>query len=302
VRCLALALVLASVPGVASAQSTEFPCLDELEEAELEARERYIDERLQAGKTYARVWWYGQITLWAGVVAFQAIQAARSETRNKRFPNAVGLAGAGLTLLQLLVVPMTAAYAPQRYRRMPTETHPQRVARVRYGLESLERAAARQKLGGGLSAHALPLLWSSFWGTYNRRRFDPGPSQMTLIIGGGLLLSELRILSMPRRAIDDWEHARGSICGNVSAPRRTRRTVEDLDAERALDEEIEEEEWDAPVESPGSPDAAGDAEEAEGEEPDTGDSDDVGEDPEGDAAAQPSARVHLGPLGIRVLW
>ncbi|MEM9072349.1 MAG: hypothetical protein AAGE52_27835 [Myxococcota bacterium] len=216
-------VLLVGVCVVAAAPQVEaqdpYHCIDRLSDVEVRVRNEWLQERFDASKRRARWWWYGQITLWTGLATMQTVLAVRSDRVRDRFPNTVGTVGAWLTWLQLLVMPHTPAYAPQRFRRAPASTPEERKARLRYGLELLEQGAGRQELGGGPGAHFVPLLWSSFWGTYFSVRFEDAWLTARLV-GGGLLVSEFRILSMPQQAVRDWELARGMICGADYVPPR----------------------------------------------------------------------------------
>ncbi len=202
--------VLSSFSEVAA--QDPYGCIDRLSDAEVRVRNEWLQERFDLAKKRARGWWYGQIALWTGIAVAQTVLAVRADEVPDRFPNTLGAVGAWLTWLQLLVVPHTPAYAPQRFRRAPASTLQERRARLRYGLELLEEGAKRQSLVGGPRAHLVPVLWSGFWGTYISMRFRDVWTSARLI-GGGLLVTELRILSTPQQAVRDWEAARGMICG-----------------------------------------------------------------------------------------
>lgn len=213
---LAVSLLVLCAPSEAAAQDP-YGCIDRLSDAEVRVRNEWLQGRFDLAKKRARWWWYGQIALWTGIAVTQTVLAARSEEVPERFPNTVGAVGAWLTWLQLLVVPHTPAYAPQRFRRAPASTPQERRARLRYGLELLEEGAKRQALVGGPLAHLVPVLWSGFWGTYISLRFRDAWTSARLI-GGGLLVTEFRILSTPQQAVRDWEAARGMICGADYVP------------------------------------------------------------------------------------
>ena len=58
VRVVGLGLLLAVVQASAVEAQDPYSCLDELEEAELDARLALVDQRLQAHKLGARLWWW----------------------------------------------------------------------------------------------------------------------------------------------------------------------------------------------------------------------------------------------------
>lgn len=248
-------LLLVSVLAASASASAQEPdaCLDSLDDATVRMHNRWLEQRFDAAKLRARLYWYGQVLIWGGVSIMQTVLAATADKVPQRFPNTVGAVGAWLTTLQLVVMPVVSAFAPQRFRRQPRGTPEERRARLRYGLELLEKGANRAALQGGPAAHAVPFLWSAVWGTYISARFqDPWTS--VRLIGGGILLSEFRILSMPQQSVRDWEAIRGMICGAMYvAPYDD--TYDDLEEEEPVDEEWDDglDDLDPPDDQPPPP-------------------------------------------------
>ena len=241
-----LTLAICSAASSVTAAQEPYACLDSLDDATVRMHNRWLERRFDAAKLRARLYWYGQVLIWGGVSIMQTVLAATADDVPTRFPNTVGAVGAWLTTLMLVTMPVVSAFAPQRFRRQPRGSPEERRAALRYGLEMLERGANREALQGGPAAHALPLLWTAFWGPYISVRFQDALTSVRLI-GGGILLSEFRILSMPQQAVKDWEAIRGMICGAMYiAPYDDTYTMPTSD-------EPDDEEWDdgledAPVE------------------------------------------------------
>lgn len=235
-------VLMATVP--ASAQDPH-ACLESLDDATVRTHNRWLERRFDAAKVRARAYWYGQVLLWGGISIMQTVLAATADDVPQRFPNTVGAVGAWLTTLQLVVLPVTSAFAPQRFRRQPRGTPEERRAALRYGLEILEKSANREALQGGPAAHVVPFLWSAFWGSYISARFRDAWTSVRLV-GGGILVSEFRILSMPKQAVRDWEAIRGMICGAMYiAP------YDDTYSLPSADEpEDEPEDWDDGLDEP----------------------------------------------------
>lgn len=234
-----LLIIALSASSIAPALAQEpYACLDSLDDATVRNHNRWLERRFDAAKLRARLYWYGQVLLWGGISIAQTVLAATADDVPERFPNTVGAVGAWLTTLQLIVMPVTSAFAPQRFARQPRGTPEERRARLRYGLELLEKSANREALQGGPAAHVVPFLWSAFWGSYISARFKDAWTSVRLV-GGGILVSEFRILSMPQQAVRDWEAIRGMICGAMYiAPYDETYSMPDDEPE-----EIEEE-WD----------------------------------------------------------
>lgn len=223
---LGLLCVFAQPPS-AEAQDP-YSCLDELEEAELDARLALVDQRLQDHKLGARLWWYGWQAFFGAVVGYQTFETIRSEPGTvKRWASIIGTVGASLATIQMWILPLPAAYAPQRYRRMPTRTRAEREAKLRYGLESIETSATREALARGPGAHALPILWSATWATTLSLKFDD-PGRIAFLVVGGFVITQGRIWTGPQRAIGDWDQLRWTICEHEygRGPRRRARLDE----------------------------------------------------------------------------
>ncbi len=207
-------LVFVLCSATAASVSAQHPseCIDTLSDAEVEAQNRWLDNRFQAGKTRARLWWYGQMVLWGAIAAYQTVLAVTADDVPSRFPAVTGTVGAWLSFLQVTLIPQEAAFAPQRFRRHPAATPEDRREKLRYGLRLLERAAGRQTLGRGFMANVTPLLWTSFWTPYFSVRFKDPPQVLQLALGG-ILLSEFRIWTLPQQARWDWDVIRQMACG-----------------------------------------------------------------------------------------
>ena len=233
--------VATGLPSAASAQDP-FDCHADLDDGELDERLDLVDRRLQAGKAGARAWWYGWQAFFGAVFAYQLGSAITSEPGSERWATTIGTAGSFLALAQMWIVPQPAAYAPQRYRRMPTHTRAQREAKLQYGLERLETAAAREVLGRGILAHISPLVWSVVWGTTLSIKFDD-PARVALLVVGGFVVTQARIWTTPRRAVHDWNEIRWNICEHRyvhvadSPPRRDDDEIREVEPGQEIDEE-----------------------------------------------------------------
>ena len=235
---VSLSLLCSAIEGPTPAAAQDpYGCIADLEEAELDARLRMVDRRLQQGKLGARLWWYGWQAIFGGVVAFQAISWATADSQSERWATAIGTVGGSLALAQMWILPNPGAYAPQRYRRMPTDTRAQREAKLRYGLDRIEVTAKRERLGRGVMAHGLPILWSAVWGTTLSVKFDD-PPRIAMLIVGGFLVTQARIWTTPQRAVRDWDEIRWNVCEHRFARPGT--------ASRRRDEQVAEGEEAAP--------------------------------------------------------
>jgi len=98
---LGLLAVVVEAPRVEA--QDPYSCLDELEEAELDARLAMVDQRLQDHKLGARLWWYGWQAFFGAVIGYQATEIFRSEPgTTRRWASVIGTpapgAWSGLTM------------------------------------------------------------------------------------------------------------------------------------------------------------------------------------------------------------
>ncbi len=219
-RAWLLSLAMLSAAFVAPARTeaqNPYDCIEELSDEEVISRIDWLDGRFQANKRQARAYFYGMVAMWASITVFQTVLAVNSEEPPQRFPNTLGAVGAGLMTLQTVAIPYLAALAPQRFRRHASSTPEERRARLRYGLELMETSASRAWLARGTLAHLTPVVWSGFWSTYLSIRFRD-PWTTLRMVGGGLLLTGLKIYLSPQQTVRDWENAQNMMCGNRYVP------------------------------------------------------------------------------------
>lgn len=208
--------------------SNPYDCIDELSSAELDARLDLVDTHFQLNKRRIRAHWYGFIALFGTVAIGQVIMAATANTDVARFSNSVGAVGAFLAAAQGIVTPIPAAYAPQRFRRMPEETDEERRLKLRYGLDRMEVSARRlHNQGRGPMAFLAPLVWSATWTTVIALKFAHAPTILRLV-GGGIAITQLKIWSTPLGMVDSWQRVSGSICSGRYLHRFTPSEVDAL--------------------------------------------------------------------------
>lgn len=213
-------LAMAAQPPRAQAQDP-YSCLDELDEAELNARLASVDRHLQTQKLRARLWWYGWQSFFGAVLGYQVADSVRAERGTaRRWISIIGATGASLAMIQMWIMPLPAAYAPQRYRRMPAHTRAEREAKLAYGLDAMETSASRERGARGAAAHVVSLAWSATWATTLGIEFD-APARTTLLVVGGLAVTQARIWSAPQAAISARDELRQTVCAQrgESGPR-----------------------------------------------------------------------------------
>ncbi len=218
---LVLALVVQTVTFAPQRVAAQAPaeCLDELSDAEVRARNEWLDDHFQAGKRRARAWWFSWIAIMSAISIGQFVLGSQAEEEVDRVSNFIGGSGAALLVGQLLVFPHTPAFAPQRFRRHAEATEADRRRKLEYGMELLERGATQQQNGRtGWLVHTGPLLWSSVIIPTMQVRYGDWLTTARMVLGGWTF-THLRIWSQPMFATHDWRRFRGMNCGGRYRPR-----------------------------------------------------------------------------------
>jgi hypothetical protein len=189
-------MVLA-LPSVVSAQEATTDQLDQ--------RLRFLEERLDAGRTTALVWQHG----WSAVFAVGAVtNTAAAITANDgddRVAGAVDAIKSTAGLAQQLLKPLPARLGADPMRARPGATREQRLAR---GESQLEVNAARAEERWSLGRHLQVLAVNAIGGGVI---LAFGDSRDALVsAASGILVGEAHIWTQPWRAIDDLRDYRAA--------------------------------------------------------------------------------------------
>jgi hypothetical protein len=202
------------VARVAHAQDATV-CADRLTDDEVTYRLHHLERRFEAGKRRARAWWYSWFAF--GVAAagatwtFFAVSDRHSAQRDAGFASGVGSVA---LLTQLSAMPMTPAFAPQRLRRLPERTPAERRAKLDEAVRLLRLSASRQRRLRSIGSHLGPFVWAGINGTYLAVRYDDWfPTTVAFVAPP--LFGELRILTLPHQAYDDYQDYRAWACAGV---------------------------------------------------------------------------------------
>jgi hypothetical protein len=195
----------------AAAQAEEARCLDELTEAEVDARYQMIYRAVKAQEKDARWYYFTWMGIFAGLFTGNVLQAVyRVDGVLAR--HVVGAVGSGLSMSALTIFPragLRAAFGTRRLNRQPGGTPAERRQRLVYAERLLERSAGAQYLGAGIPAHGQGVIWGLTTGLLLGLRYDD--LQGALVIGlGGVAMNELRIATQPKGSIIAWENYRNA--------------------------------------------------------------------------------------------
>jgi hypothetical protein len=184
-----LALMVLALPSVVSAQEAT---------DQIDQRLRFLEERLDAGRTTALVWQHG----WSAVFGVSAVantaSAITADDGDERVAGIVDGVKATGGLIQQLLNPLPARLGAEPMRGQPGATREQRLA---LGESQLEVNAARAEERWSLGQHLQVLAVNAIGGGVI---LAFGDSQDALVsAASGILVGEAHIWSQPWRAIDD---------------------------------------------------------------------------------------------------
>ena len=178
---------------------------------EIDRRLRFLEERLDAGRTTAQVWQYG----WSGVFAVSAASNAwtlvDTDDGDDRVRAAVdGVKSVG-ALAQMLLNPLPARLGADPMRAEPGRTREQRLA---LGESQLQVNAARAEERFDIRQHLKAVGVNLIGGGVIWAFGDSGDALASAATG--ILVSEAQIWSQPWRASGDLRDYRSTFPGALS--------------------------------------------------------------------------------------
>jgi len=239
VRAVALALALAIVaqPRAVTAQHVTAAqrvqtCVVDADDAEVTARLDWIEQRLDRGRWGGIAWWGGWMAYAAAEGAFGWVKYADTRDRLDRDTWLVTGVGSTLWVVQMLLFPMSSAYAPRRMRKLARATAGERRASLPKAERILRDAADSEHESLHWSEHLLDNAWALgtaayiFGRSYGRGENARVWKETGIELGLTVLLTEGAILSTPRQAIRDVETYEKRPCVSEPAPTRATREPE----------------------------------------------------------------------------
>ncbi len=197
---LIIAATLLSVVPAGADQNAQ------LSEEEIQQRLRFIEHRLNEGRTRARLWQYGWSGFFAANTAFQTYMAFESNDSDNETKYTVGAVKSGAALALMLLRPLPAVKGAAPVAAMPTDSPDQKAARLKAAEDLLEanarRARERKSWARHLASIAVHFIGSSAIAVIG----DPKDAIISNITG--IAFSQAHIWSQPHRAIADLEDYR----------------------------------------------------------------------------------------------
>jgi hypothetical protein len=181
--------------------------------ATVDTRYDEIHAALRRGRPAAKTWWETWTSSYAVLTAGQTVAAVAVEDRGLRADFGVGAVQSVIGLVGMLVAtPTTPIGAVSSLDAMDARTPGARAVRLRRAERLLEKSADEERearawythvAGGVVNLSGAFVLWLGY------DRFATGWASLA----GGIVLSELQILTTPTAAIGAWDsyRTRGSV-------------------------------------------------------------------------------------------
>lgn len=201
-----LAAVLAWPPQIHAGQGE--PVTGEMDNAELDARLKFIETRIASQRPGAQYWQYGWTGFHAASAAGQALLAVDASDTDDEINYLVGAAKSTGALAQMMIKPLPVVQGSIQFHEMPSRTRDERIAKLARG-ESLlrvnaERASSRTSWKRHLTGIGANLLGGGIIAA-----FGDGSDAITSTLIG-ITVSEINIWTEPSRAVNDLEDYRNT--------------------------------------------------------------------------------------------
>ena len=174
-----------------------------LSEAAIQERTRFIEERLDAHKRHAQIWYWSWMAVNSGAAVGLSIAAGVTDETPDRVDFASQAFLAALGVADLLFRPLEARYGAAPIRCMPEATRIQRLAKLRAAEDLLYRNAERAAQRHDWIFHLLNVVLNAGVGIATGIAGDS--TQGAVSAGSGVLGGEIYILAQPAGPEKDWQ-------------------------------------------------------------------------------------------------
>jgi hypothetical protein len=190
-----------------------------LSDAEIERRLDFIEQRLDASKRHAQIWYWSWLTINGGATVALSVASAIADDADDRAAYIPQAALAALGVADLTVIrPLQARFGAEPIRRLPDATRAQR-------LHKLERAEAllrgNAERAEGRRSWLLHLANFGLNAAAGAVTYAAGKTSDALIsFGSGFAAGEIYIWSEPGAPARDWQdYQRFRTGGRAAGPR-----------------------------------------------------------------------------------
>lgn len=214
--CVLLAAALAgATPARAQAGDIEVsPRLEMLSDAEIAERLSFIENRLEAGKTYAQVWQYG----WTGIYTVTAVAGAygaiTADDGDARALSIVSGVKSALAAADLIGNPLPARLGAAPLTAVPGTGRDAQLQRLALGERALLDNAELADRRYNLRPHVQNVTVNAIGGLLVWYFGNSTDALVSLV--GGIAVGEAQIWSQPWRASADLREYRGEFPGAIA--------------------------------------------------------------------------------------
>jgi hypothetical protein len=178
-----------------------------LDATEVDARTRFLIERLDARKRHATLWYRSWFAVYAGGAAFGALRAGLADHEGTRTDSIVSGVKSLVGLTDLLLRPIEARHGADGIRGLPADTPDERLARMQAAEKQLESNAERARHVRDWRVHLSSLALNLAGGAV--LWIGGSPVRAAESVGIGIVASEIAIYTEPVTPAKDWDEYQG---------------------------------------------------------------------------------------------
>lgn len=192
---------LAAAP-LAAAERELTPLDTKLSDAAIDARIRFIEERLDASKTHGQIWYWSWLSVNSVSAVGLGVFAGLADNKDDRVNNGVNAGIAALGVVDVLFRPLQARLGASPVSGLPEETREEKIDKLRASEALLQANAERAEERTDWRMHAGSLALAGAAGLAIGLAGDPVDAAISAAanaIGGVVYL-----LSAPNAPATDW--------------------------------------------------------------------------------------------------
>lgn len=199
---LMLAMLASALPARA-ADDPVTPLDTTLSDEVIEARIRFIEERLDARQLNGQIWYWSWMTLNGGAMVGLGIAAGLADDNDDRVNNGVNAGLAAMGVGDLLFRPLEARFGAEPIRGLPEATRQEKIDKLRAAERLLRANAERAEERTSWTMQGRSLAVAAVSGLAIGLAGDPKDAAISAVANalGGVAY----LLTAPAGPADDWE-------------------------------------------------------------------------------------------------
>ena len=174
-----------------------------LSDSDLDARLRFLEDRLDAGQRYTQYWQWGWTGGYATGIIIGTVQAIDENKNKKKVDDIVTAVKSVIGTSRMVFFPHPGRHGAEAMRAIPGDSREAKLQRLAEGEELLKKVAKRAEQRTNWKSHAGNIALNAAGGAFIfgfGRDKDAGIS-----MGVGIAVGTAQILSAPKRGIQDLE-------------------------------------------------------------------------------------------------